>query len=98
MLSISADQLQDIFSDVPQFSVRKSDMNNGIPVVDFLAEFTDVLPSKGEARRMLKSNAVSLNKEKVSDDKIITNADLINDTYIIVQRGKKNYYLISISD
>ena len=97
LLSISPNQLQDIFSDVPQFTVRKSDVEQGISIIDFLTEFTDVLPSKGEARRMLTSNAVSLNKEKVDDKKIITNSDLISNMYIIVQRGKKNYYLISVS-
>ena len=98
LVSISSDQLRDIFSDVPQYTVTKEKIKGGIGIVDFITEVTDILPSKGEARRMLSSNAIGLNKEKVDENKIITDTDLIDNKYIIVQKGKKNYYLISISD
>ncbi len=83
-----------VFVGVPQFDVSANDLECGI--VDFLAEKTQVFASKGEARRMLKSNAVSINKEKVIEDKQINSTDLISDKYILVQKGKKNYFLITI--
>jgi tyrosyl-tRNA synthetase len=98
LISISSDQLQDIFSDVPQFTLARTELEKGIQIVNLLTEYTTILSSKGEARRMLTSNAVSLNKEKVDENKVLTKTDLVNNRYIIVQRGKKNYYLISVTD
>ena len=92
--SLDEDTFLSVFDGVPQFEVSANDFNCGI--VDFLAEKTQVFASKGEARRMLKSNAVSINKEKVNEEKQISSADLISNKYILVQKGKKNYYLIII--
>jgi tyrosyl-tRNA synthetase len=92
--TLDEDTLLSVFEGVPQFEVSTSDLNGGI--VDFLAEKTQVFASKGEARRMLKSNAVSINKEKVSEDKEVSAADLISDKYILAQKGKKNYFLIVV--
>ena len=64
-----------------------------MPIIDFLTQ-TNVFPSKGEARKMLQGNGVAINKEKVTDAKLIAKEDLLNDKYILVQKGKKNYYLI----
>ena len=93
--SLDEDTFLSVFDGVPQFEVSANDFNCGI--VDFLAEKTQVFASKGEARRMLKSNAVSINKEKVNEEKQISRADLISNKYILVQKGKKNYFLIVVS-
>ena len=93
--SLDEDTFLSVFDGVPQFEVSANDLECGI--VDFLAEKTQVFASKGEARRMLKSNAVSINKEKVNEEKQISSADLISNKYILVQKGKKNYFLIIVS-
>ena len=92
--SLDEDTFLSVFDGVPQFEVSANDFDCGI--VDFLAEKTQVFASKGEARRMLKSNAVSINKEKVNEEKQISSTDLISNKYILVQKGKKNYFLIII--
>lgn len=66
-------------------------------VLDFLAEETSIFPSKGEARRMLKDNGVAINKEKIKDDYQVGSNDLLNKKYILVQKGKKNYFLVKLS-
>ena len=91
---LDEDTFLSVFDGVPQFEVSANDFDCGI--VDFLAKKTQVFGSKGEARRMLKSNAVSINKEKVNEEKQISSADLISNKYILVQKGKKNYFLIII--
>ncbi len=88
----------DVFDGVPQFQVQKSDLENGTGVLELLAEKTSVFPSKGEARKMLQGGGVSINKEKVESlDLIINKTHLIRDKYLIIQRGKKNYYLCSFN-
>lgn len=86
-----------IFDGVPQGAVNKELLKNGLNIVELSAVETDLFPSNGEARRMLKSNAVSLNKEKVSESKIVNLDDLLFDKYLILQKGKKNYYLVMCS-
>ncbi|NVN96434.1 MAG: tyrosine--tRNA ligase [Bacteroidetes bacterium] len=93
---MSEDTLLSVFEGVPQCEVSKTDIENGINIVDFVSEKTGIFPSKGEARRMLKDNGVSVNKEKVSEATMITADLLLNQKYLIVQKGKKNYYLIII--
>lgn len=93
LVSLDEDTLLSVFEGVPQFEVERSVLA-GLNVVDLLAEKTEIFASKGEARRMLKSNAVSLNKEKVAESVAVTADDLLNDRYLLVQKGKKNYYLI----
>ena len=85
--------LLSIFDGVPQAKVAKSSIEEGMSIVDFLTQ-TEVFSSKGEARKMLQGNGVSINKEKVTDAKVVGKDDLLNDKYILVQKGKKNYYLI----
>lgn len=92
--NIEERDLLDIFEGVPQFEVDKKQLTAGINIVDLLAQKSKVFSSNGEARRMLKSNAVSVNKEKVSEEKRLTNSDLLNDKYVLIQKGKKNYYLL----
>lgn len=89
--------LLDVFEGVPQFEVESADLANGIPVLDLLAGKTAVFPSKGEARKMIQGGGVSINKEKLSDaNATIGTEALLNGKYILVQRGKKNYYLLIV--
>lgn len=86
-----------VFEGVPQFEISASDLKAGISIVDFLADKTSIMSSKGEARRALKSNAISINKEKVTgEDAIINEGHLIDEKYILAQSGKKNYFLIIV--
>ncbi len=87
---------KEIFVGVPQFEISKSDLQNGINVVSLLAETTTIFPSKGEAKKMLEAGGVALNKEKVEGTQQNINADnLINGKYLLFQKGKKNYFLIT---
>ena len=92
--TIEERDLLDIFEGVPQFEVSKADIEKGIEIIDLLAQKTQVFSSNGDARRMLKSNAVSINKLKVTADKIVDAGALLNDKYVLVQKGKKNYFLL----
>ncbi len=85
-----------VFDGVPQFEIRKADLDAGIQIVDFLAGKTSVMSSKGEARRALKANSISINKEKVGEEAVITSGDLIDGKYILAQSGKKNYFLVIV--
>lgn len=84
----------DIFEGVPQAEIEKSKMENGLDMIAALSAETGFLKSNGEARRALKENSVSVNKEKVSEDYRITKADLINGKYVILNKGKRNTYII----
>lgn len=85
-----------VFDGVPQFKVSKSDIENGVGIIDLLAEKTQVLASKGEVRRALKENSLSINKEKIKEDYIANSSCLLNNKYILVQKGKKNYFIIVV--
>lgn len=93
---LSEDVLLSVFEGVPQSEVTKSEFEEGIGLLDFLSQKSGAFKSNGEARRMLKDNAVSINKEKISEDYQIDNKDLLNNKYILVQKGKKNYFLVSV--
>ncbi len=95
LLSIDEETFLSIFEGVPQFTVSKSDLNADI--FDFLAEKTQAFSSKGEARRMIQSNAVSINKEKIDVNKTLSTDDLISDKYLLIQKGKKNYFLVIVN-
>ena len=86
-----------VFEGVPQFEISKADLENSIGIIDFLADKTQVFASKGEARRMLKDNGVSINKSKVREDFALSLSDLLNQKYILVQKGKKNYFLVIVN-
>ena len=83
-----------VFEGVPQFKLSKEDLKLGI--LDIMAEKTKIFSSKGEARRMIKSNAISINKEKITDEFSLSKNNLINNKYVLVQKGKKNYFLIIV--
>lgn len=84
----------EIFDGVPQTTLAKSELEEGLDMIGALAAKTSFLGSNGEARRELKQNAISLNKEKVGESYTITTKDLIDNSYILLQRGKKNYFII----
>jgi tyrosyl-tRNA synthetase len=83
-----------VFEGVPTFEVSKEEILQGINIIDLLAEKTQILASKGEVRRALKENSLSVNKEKVKEDFVTSSNDLLNAQYILVQKGKKNYFII----
>jgi tyrosyl-tRNA synthetase len=86
----------DVFDGVPQTQIEKTEIENGLDIVAALAEKGGFLKSNGEARRALKENSISVNKEKVMEDYIITSNDLINNKFVLLQRGKKNYFVLQI--
>lgn len=84
-----------VFEGIPHYAISKEDLSAGIDVADLLAEKTQIFASKGEARKMIQGGGVSLNREKISDVARVYNLSaLINDRYLVVQKGKKNYFLI----
>ena len=90
-------ELLSVFEGVPQRTLTRSELNQGVGVIDVLAGGNDpFLSSNGEARRALKEGSVSVNKEKVNDSKIVTAADAMGSGLILVQRGKKNYFLVRV--
>ena len=86
----------DVFEGVPQAEVEAAEVENGLDMIAALSAKTGFLKSNGEARRALKENSVSVNKEKVKEDYTITREDLINDKYVIINKGKKNTFIISV--
>ena len=84
-----------VFEGVPTYQVDRARLDVGVPVVELLTTDTQAFPSKGELRRTIKGNGLSLNQAKLTDQEyLVTGADLINGSYILVQKGKKNYYII----
>ena len=85
-----------VFDGVPQFSISKADLISGVKVIDLLTELAAVFPSKGEMRKLVQSGGVSINKEKLENqDEIIDGTKLLNNKYLLVQKGKKNYFLLT---
>ena len=95
--SLDEQTFLDIFEGVPQASVSKEDIDSGLDMIGALAAKTGFLNSNGEARRALKENAISVNKEKVKEDFVISSSDIIANAYVLLQRGKKNYFLLKIA-
>lgn len=91
---LDEETLLSVFEGVPQFEIQKTELFNGIGIVDLVAEKTSIFPSKGEARRMLKDGGVQVNKAKIGEDFIANASHLLSQKYMLVQKGKKNYYLL----
>ena len=92
---IDEETLLSVFEGVPQFEISKEELKEGIKAVDLLAEKTSIFPSKGEMRKTVQGGGVMINKEKLTAfDAVIGKESLLNDKYILAQRGKKNYFLI----
>ncbi len=94
--SLNEQTFLDVFEGVPQASVLREDIDNGLDMIGALAAKTSFLASNSDARRALKENAVSVNKEKVKEDYTITSDDLIANKYVLLQRGKKSYFLLNV--
>ncbi len=93
--SLDEATLLQVFEGVPQFTISRTDL--GKPFVDVVAELCKVFPSKGECRKMVQGGGVQLNKEKVADAmREVAESDLIAGKYLLVQKGKKNYFLITV--
>jgi tyrosyl-tRNA synthetase len=85
----------DVFEGVPQYRINPNDFSNGIGIMELLAEKTSVFPSKGELRRTIQGNGLSINKERITEsESALDTHSLIGGKYLLVQKGKKNYYLI----
>lgn len=98
LANLSGELFSDIFEGVPQFSLSKSDIEGGTLIVDLLADKTKIFPSKGEARKMIQGGGIRINKEKVeTQDLMVNSSHLINNRYILIQKGKNNYYLCSVN-
>lgn len=94
---LDEDTLLDVFEGVPQFEVERADIEGGIRLADLLTEKAAVFPSKGEMRKLVQGGGVSINKEKITDPQAVASADmLLADRYILVQKGKKNYFLLIV--
>lgn len=93
---LSEETLLQVFEGVPQFDIARADIEAGIPVADFLAGKTQIFPSKSEARRMLKDGGVLINKQKVAEEFTVTDGQLLSGKYFLVQKGKKNYFLVKV--
>ncbi len=84
-----------VFEGVPTFEIDRAKIEAGVPIIELLATETSAFPSKSDLRRTMKGNGLSLNSAKLKDQEYsVTAADLINETYILIQKGKKNYYII----
>ena len=95
--SLSEEQLLQVMEGVPSIEVARSAIDAGYDIVSFLAD-TQIFPSKGEARKLWQAGGLSINKTKITTDKtLIDTSDLLKGKYILVQKGKKNYYLVIVS-
>ena len=94
---LSSDLFNDIFEGVPQKTISLSELEKGIHIIDALVTYSGFLKSNGEARRALKENSISVNKQKVDANSSINKNNLIAGDYILLQRGKKNYFIITVN-
>lgn len=93
---LSEADLLDVFNGVPQFKVSRSVIDSQTGAIDLLSTETSVFASKGEARRMLQSNGVSVNKSKITDSFVASSDNLLNGKYLLIQKGKKGYFLLIV--
>ena len=94
--SLDENTFNEIFDGVPSSSIDSKELAKGINIDILLAKYTNFLKSMGEARRSIKENSISVNKIKVSENTVVSNKDLINNKYLLLQRGRKNYYLVIV--
>ncbi|RZK73740.1 MAG: tyrosine--tRNA ligase [Pedobacter sp.] len=93
--TLTDNQVLEIFEGIPQFNISKEELETGLDAATLLAEKSTVFASKGEAKKLIQGGGVSVNKEKINDPQgIINKGNLLNDKFIIVQKGKKNYFLL----
>ena len=97
LTGISEEDFLMVFEGVEQHQIDKSKLNNGIDPLSLLTDLSGAFQSKGEARRLIQSNAISINKKKCNLDTVIQHSDLLNNKYILIQKGKKHYIILSFS-
>ena len=95
--TLSVKELEDVFEGIPVAEVSKSDIEAGVDIIAFLNEKTGFLASNGEVRRALKENSISINKEKITEEYVVSTKDLVSDQFILLQRGKKNYFVVRVN-
>ena len=92
---LDEETLLSVFDGIPRFEIPVSILAGGAKAIELFTDRAAVFPSKGEMRKMVQSGGVSINKERLTDSEAIINSSfLLNDKYILVQKGKKNYYLL----
>jgi len=96
LLRLSSSEFLEIFDGVPQAHISRSELKTGPSIIELLATKSGFLSSNGEARRALKANAISVNKQKVNEAFVVKESDLINDKYLLLGKGKKSNYIIVI--
>ena len=95
LMKLDEDTLLAVFEGVPQFEISRDELSAGVKAIDLLTEKAAVFASKGEMRKLVQSGGISINKEKLADaEAVIDCSSLLNEKYLLVQRGKKNYYLL----
>lgn len=94
--ALDAKTFLEVFDGVPQAQISRADLQIGLDMIAILSVKTGFISSNSEARRALKENSIAINKEKVAEDYTVTPADLINDKFILLQRGKKNYFVVEV--
>ena len=95
LMKLDEDTLLAVFEGVPQFEISHDELSAGVKAIDLLTEKAAVFASKGEMRKLVQSGGISVNKEKLADaETVIDCSSLLNEKYLLVQRGKKNYYLL----
>ncbi|UKT64442.1 tyrosine--tRNA ligase [Pedobacter mucosus] len=93
--SLTVAQVLEMFEGIPQFIIHKEELESGIDAATILAEKSSVASSKGEAKKLIQGGGVSVNREKISEvNQVYKTADLINDKFIVIQKGKKSYFLL----
>ncbi|MDZ4838663.1 MAG: tyrosine--tRNA ligase [Bacteroidota bacterium] len=98
LIKLSEEDFLAVMEGVPQYDLSKDELDIELSILDLLSQKTDVFPSKAEAKKLIQGNGLSINKDKYSDINGMINANsLINNKYVLVQKGKKNYYLITFN-
>ena len=95
LASLPESELLSVFEGVPQCEIDAAQLDDGVNIIDFLSDVSGFLPSKGEAKRALKENSIRVNKEIASVESTVGKSDLLNGRQILLQRGKKNYFLVN---
>jgi tyrosyl-tRNA synthetase len=94
--ALDAATFLEVFDGVPQAEISRAELTNGLDIVTVLNEKTGFLKSNGEARRALAENSIAVNREKVTESYVFTAMDLINNQFVLLQRGKKNYFIVRV--
>ena len=94
--TLDAKTFLEVFDGVPQANISKDELTQGIDIVEVLNAKSGFMKSNGEARRALNENSISVNREKVQEGFVLTTNDLINNQFVLLQRGKKNYFILNV--